>query len=243
MARERKNRRGIVWAGVGALVLLAGLTAIVIGALSSQTAPPTTPPSTAPSTKPATPPPSTPGAIVDASVADKGWTPEPITADPGLYMARALEAAATFDTQKGDRDEWLQYLDSWFTPDTRYATPEDRDAAFESSKLELRQSVVFPEDDWGSLAQEKGRVTAAVTGAVDRMSVPEDASGDMLIGTADVTLTFTRTDGDGAEHSYEETVRVSVQVLCGQGSVPTPDSDQRPGDCKVVRYFPEPMEP
>jgi hypothetical protein len=32
-------------------------------------------------------------------------------------------------------------------------------------------------------------------------------------------------------------------VLCGPGSVPTPDSGQQAGDCKVVRYFTEPMEP
>lgn len=243
MARERKNGRGIVWAGVGALVLLAGVIAIVVGSLSTRTAPPPVPPSSAPSTEPSSPASTAPGAVVDPSVSEKGWTPEPITTDAGLYMARALEAAATFDTQKGDRDEWLRYLDSWFTPDTRYTTPEDRDAALESSKLELRQSVVFPEDDWGSLAQEKGRVTAIVTRTVDTVSVPEDASGDMLIGTADVALTFTRVDGDGAEHSYEEQVRVSVQVLCGLASVPTPGSDQRPGDCKVVRFFPEPMEP
>lgn len=243
MARERKNGRGIVWAGVGALVLLAGVIAIVVGSLSTRTAPPTAPPSTAPSMEPSTPAPTAPRPVVDPSVSEKGWTPEPITTDPDFYMARALEAAATFDTQKGDRDEWLRYLDSWFTPDTRYTTPEDRGTELKAAQLELRQSVVFPEDDWESLAQEKGRVTATITGTVDTMSVPEDASGDMLIGTGDVTLTFTRVDGDGAEHSYEEQVRVSVQVLCGPASVPTPGSDQRPGDCKVVRFFPEPMEP
>ena len=68
-------------------------------------------------------------------------------------------------------------------------------------------------------------------------------SGDMRIGTADVVLTFTRSDGNGGETSYEETVRVSVQVLCGEGSVPTPNTAQQAGDCKVVRYFSGSLEP
>ncbi|WP_211160586.1 MULTISPECIES: hypothetical protein, partial [Microbacterium] len=60
---------------------------------------------------------------------------------------------------------------------------------------------------------------------------------------SDVVLEFTRSDGSGVESSYEESVRVSVQVLCGPGSVPAPDSAQQVGDCKVVRFFTEPVEP
>ena len=75
------------------------------------------------------------------------------------------------------------------------------------------------------------------------MPVAEDPSGDMHIGTADLTLTYTRVDGDGKEYGFEEQVRVSVQVLCGAGSVPAPGSAQQAGDCKVVRFFTEPMEP
>ena len=65
----------------------------------------------------------------------------------------------------------------------------------------------------------------------------------MSIGTADVTLTFTRSDGNGNETSYDETVRVSVQVLCGEGRCRRPNTAQQAGDCKVVRYFSEPLEP
>jgi hypothetical protein len=113
----------------------------------------------------------------------------------------------------------------------------------QASQLELRQGVVLPEAEWDSLADEDGRVTAAVTGDVELAEVPDDASGDMSIGTADVVLTYTRSDGNGGETSYDDTVRVSVQVLCGEGSVPTPDTTQQEGDCKVVRYFSGSLEP
>jgi hypothetical protein len=86
-------------------------------------------------------------------------------------------------------------------------------------------------------------VTAEVSGDIAYTDVPEDASGDMRIGTADVVLTFTRSDSDGKESSYDDKVRVSVQVLCGEGSVPSPNSDQQAGDCKVVRYFSGSLEP
>ncbi|MCC2028840.1 hypothetical protein KEC56_04795 [Microbacterium sp. YMB-B2] len=244
MASERKNQRGLTWALTGGAILLAGLIAIFVNAALNQpdVAPTTPPASTTASSPPATPP-ATDGDVVDPNVADQGWVPEPITTDPDLYIRRALEAASTFDTQLSERDEWLTYLDAWFTPDTRYTSETDQLEEMKSAQLELRQSLVLPEPEWDSLAQEDGRVTASVTGDIDYVDVPEDPSGDMRIGTADVTLAFTRTSGDGAETSYEETVRVSVQVLCGAGSVPTPDSSQQPGDCKIVRYFPEPMEP
>lgn len=244
MAREWKQPNGAVWAVVGALVLLAGVIAIVVSAIVNQPDedPAPIPQPGSPTRGPTLPPPSD-GDAVDASALDSGWVPEPITTDPEDYVRRALEAASTFDTHLSDRDDWLTYLDTWFTPDTRYLAPADQQAAMKDAQLELRQAVVLPKDEWISLAEEQGRVAASVTGEITYVVVPEDPSGDMRIGTADVMLTFTNTDADGVEHSYDETVRVSVQVLCGEGSVPTPDSPQQPGDCKVVRYFTEPMEP
>src|SRR5690606_29020035 len=113
-------------------------------------------------------PPSTGTAthVVDPAVAEKGWVPEPITSDTDVYIRNALEAAATFDTTRGERDAWLTYLDTWFTSDVRYTSETDRRDAMESAQLELRQSVVFPEADWNSLAAEDGRVTAKVTGDI-----------------------------------------------------------------------------
>ncbi|MGC5172043.1 hypothetical protein ACLQ2Q_15460 [Microbacterium sp. DT81.1] len=242
--RPNPSRRGLIWAAVGALVLVLGIVAVIVGSVVSQS-----PPSPAPSGNPSegsripTPTIAEPdGEVVDPTAEDRGWTPEPITTDAETYIRAALAAASTFDTTKATRDEWLEYLDSWFTPDTRYGET-DRPARMKAAQLELRQGVVLPQQDWDSLAGEDGRVVAAAAGEVEFVPVTEDPSGDMSIGTADVALVFTRSDGGDGAASYEESVRVSVQVLCGEGSVPTPDSAQTVGDCKVVRYFTEPLEP
>ncbi|MCK6065747.1 MULTISPECIES: hypothetical protein [Microbacterium] len=225
-------------------MLLVAILAIVLAALFSRgTAPApveTTAANSAPTADPTTP---VRGDVVDTSVVDKGWVPEPITTDAETYVRAALEAASTFDTQLSTRAEWLTYLDTWFTPDTRYTSEDDRASDMQTSQLELRQGVVLPEAEWDSLANEDGRVTA-VAGEVEFTDVPNDASGGMSIGAADVVLTYTRSDGSGGDAtSYDETVRVSVQVLCGAGSVPAPGTAQQEGDCKVVRYFSGSLEP
>jgi hypothetical protein len=242
------RRTGLVWAVVGAGVLIVGVVAIVVALAGAQptpaskriSAPPASPSPAAASSSSSS---SSYGAVVDPSVTKRGWVAEPITSDPKRYIQSALEAASTFDTTKSDREAWLAYLDSWFTPDSRYTSTSDRDAAMQSSRLELRQGVVLPESDWDSLAGEQGRVKSRVVGDLTFVPVTDDASGDMRIGTANVTLTYTRSDGSDGETSYEDHARVSVQVLCGPASVPTPDSAQQAGDCKVVRYFTGPMEP
>ena len=241
---RNKSRRGLAWAIAGGGVLIVGVIAIVLAALFSRQSPPTaTPATTSSPSSTATATTSPAEQVVDSSVTEKGWVPEPITSDRDAYARAALTAASTFDTQKSNRDDWLAYLDTWFTPDIRYTSEQDRENDMRASQLELRQAVVLPEEEWDSLANEDGRVSAAVPGDVTFSAVPDDMSGDMSIGTADVTLTYTRSDSDGGETSYDETVRVSVQVLCGKGSVPTPDSAQQAGDCKVVRYFSGSLEP
>lgn len=242
---QNSGRRGLLWAILGGLVLLAGIVAIIVASILSQPEP--SPSGTDPGSEPtpqATPRATTGSAeTVDPSVAERGWVPEPVTTDAETYIRAALEAASTFDTTLSTREEWLDYLDTWFTLDTRFNSEPDQQAAMNDSQLLLRQAVVLPQQEWESLAAEDGRVVAVATGDVVFVPVSDDASGDMSIGTSDVTLTFTRSDGDGGESSYEEQVRVSVQVLCGPGSVPTAGSAQQPGDCKVVRYFTEPLEP
>lgn len=247
MMSQSSGRRGVAWAIIGGIVLLAGIVAIIISAVLGRPTP--TPSETTGSTASADPtassgPDPDPGdAVVDPTAADRGWTPEPITTDADAYIRAALAAASTFDTTKSTREEWLDYLDTWFTPDTRFTDEADQIAAMTDSQTELRQGVVLPQDEWDSLAGEDGRVVAVVTSDVTDVPVTDDGSGDMSIGTADVTLSFTRSDGSGGETSYDDHVRVSVQVLCGSASVPTPNTDQRSGDCKVVRYFTEPLEP
>lgn len=247
MMSQSSGRRGVAWAIIGGIVLLAGVVAIIVSAVLARPTP--TPSATsrgtasADPTTSAEPDPDADGAVVDPTAADRGWTPEPITTDADTYIRAALEAASTFDTTKSTREEWLDYLDTWFTPDTRFTSEADQLAAMTDSQTELRQGVVLPQDEWDSLAGEDGRVVAGVTSDITDVPATDDESGDMSIGTADVTLSFTRSDGSGGETSYGDHVRVSVQVLCGMASVPTPDTDQRSGDCKVVRYFTEPLEP
>lgn len=236
--RSKTARRGLIWAVVGGLIVLGAVVAIIVSSIMSQ-APTADPTPTGPSADASTAGPTTAptSEYVDADAAERGWVREPITTDPDVYVRAALAAASTFDTQLSTRQEWLTYLDTWFTPDTRYTSEQDREDDMRAAELELRQGVVLPEEEWNSLANEDGRVTGAVRGEISYQPVPDDASGDMRIGTADVVLTYTRSDDSGAESSYDETVHVSVQVLCGEGSIPTPNSAQQTGDCKVVRYF------
>ncbi|MEV5072701.1 hypothetical protein MRBLMI12_004364 [Microbacterium sp. LMI12-1-1.1] len=243
---QSSGRRGLLWAIIGGLVLIAGIVAIIVASSLVQREPVPTPTSDGGSTLSApTASEEPPGEFVDPTASEMGWVSEPITTDADTYIRAALEVASTFDTTKSTREEWLDYLDTWFTPDTRYTSEADQQSSVRDAQVELRTGVVLPQEEWDSLAGEDGRVVAAATGDLAYLPVSDDDSGDMSIGTSDVTLTFTRRDGDGdgGETSYEEQVRVSVQVLCGPGSVPTPDSAQRAGDCKVVRFFTEPLEP
>jgi len=245
MSERRRARRRTVWVVAGGVVALAAVAGIVFGSLSRDGSPTPAPPPTSAVTPDSKPTGSVtqPADVVDASVAASGWVPEPVTTDPDVYVRAALAAASTFDTQLSTRQEWLTYLDSWFTPDTRYVTEEDRAEVMAAAQLELRQGVVLPQQQWDSLAAQDGRVVADIPGDVAMTGVPDDATGGMRIGTADVVLTFTQSDGSGTQHSYDEVVRVSVQVRCGEGSVPTPGTLQRPGDCKVVRIFSGTVEP
>lgn len=234
---------GLPWAIAGGLVLVGGTAALVAMAIINGTTPdagpPNSPTSTTTSATPSAQPPTEPTdmSVVDESVTAQGWTPEPITRDATVYIRGALSAAATFDTTLSTRDEWLAYLDTWFTPDTRYASQADREAQLDQARLELRQSVVLPEDMWNSLAAEDGRVEAAASPEITYSLVPENPAGDMFIGETEVVLTFaSRTEGE-EETRYEQTARVRVQVLCGGESIPTPGSAQQVGDCKVVRFF------
>lgn len=120
MMSQSSGRRGVAWAIIGGLVLLAGIVAIIISAVLARPTP--TPSGTAPGsaspepTASSGPDPEPSGAVVDPTAADRGWTPEPITTDADAYIRAALEAASTFDTKKSTREEWLDYLDTWFTP-------------------------------------------------------------------------------------------------------------------------------
>lgn len=242
MAEQARRRTGIVWAVVGAIVAVFAIGALLIGSLAGApgadpTAVPTEPGSTASSSPSPT---SGVGDVVDPGVADRGWVPEPITGTPDVYARAALEAAGTFDTTSASRDSWVSWLQTWFTPSPLYEDPQDAADQMARFQAELDQSVVIPQEVWDDLASEQGRVIAQITGEIVYLELPETTAAKMWTATADVTLTYTRSTPAG-EVSYDETVRVSVQVVCDGESVPTPASEQRAGDCKVVRYFDEPV--
>ncbi|KHK98836.1 hypothetical protein LK09_08150 [Microbacterium mangrovi] len=229
------SRRGLIWATVGAVVLLIAIVAIIAATLNG--APQARPSSPAP-TSSASPSSATQpqAAVVDEGVTQYGWVPEPITTDRETYVRAALAAASTFDPSKSTRDKFLAYLATWFTPDARWKTQADRDRATQLYLGALDESVVLPDDQWTQLRSDQNTVTAKVTGPIKYMAVPNDPGG-MSIATADVTVTYRQ-----GNVTNDDQVRVSVQVLCGSGSVPAPGSAQRAGDCKVVRFFDSALE-
>ncbi len=178
------------------------------------------------------------GEGVDPGVAKRGWVPEPITQDADAYARAALEAVSTFDARRSTRDEWLTWLGTWFTPSPLYDDEQDAADQMAGYKAELAQSVVLPQSQWDDLANNDGRVTARVDGQIEYLDQPDAAQKHVRTATANVVTTYTQKgDGTGGEVSYDQTVRVSVQVVCDGASIPTPGSAQRAGDCKVVRFF------
>jgi hypothetical protein len=232
---RRKGRA--VRAVLGVIVLFVAIIAIVLSQLGGSGSHPE-PMSTRTGQPGAPPPPDPTGTadVVDRGVGAQGWVPEPITRNPDVYVRAALEAAGTVDTTRTTRSEWVSWLQSWFTPNPLYENKQDGLDQMAAYKAELDQAVAQPQQMWDELASEKGRVSAHVQGKVDYLKLAETSQRRMWTGTADVVMTYTRTE-NGSEVRYDETVRVSVQVVCGGQSIPTPDSAQRAGDCKVVRFF------
>ena len=244
MTARRDRRTGLLWATFGGGVLAVGILALVMTNLTNQRDTASTPSPVQSEVAGASPtaPPTTPETVVDAQAVDRGWVPEPVTLDPAVYAQAALEAVGTFDTTQATYDEWVAYLGSWFTPDTRYSTEDERLEELAAAKREMSQSVILPESEWTSLAREDGRVATVTVAPIDYSAVPQDTSGDMSIATADLTIAFTRNDDSGNDVSYADETRLSVQIMCGADTVPTPDTRQQAGDCKVVRFFAEPVE-
>ena len=156
MTSANSGRRGLTWAIIGGLVLVAGIVAIIIGALLAQRTPTPTDPTGEPTTQPT--PPTTPGddAVVDASVADHGWRPEPITTDPETYVRAALAAASTFDTTLSDTRRVARlprHLVHARHPLRLRGRPGRRDGRRRSSSF-ARESC-FREAEWDSLAERR----------------------------------------------------------------------------------------
>jgi hypothetical protein len=238
MKKRRSRRWGLILSAlIGAAVLVVVMIALLARGSGGGAAQPTPlPPVPSGSASPTST--GSSGEVVDPGVTKRGWVPEPITQDPDAYLRAALQAAATFDTRRATRDEWLKWLGTWFTPSPLYDDPQDASDQMAGYKAELAQTVVLPQSQWDDLTNNDGRVSARVDGQVEYLDQPEATRKHARTATANVVMTYTQTgDGTGGEASYDQTVRVSVQVVCGGASIPTPGSAQRAGDCKVVRFF------
>lgn len=237
MKVESSRHRGLIVLAVLGAVALIAVVVVLIAATAGGGAGPQ-PTATAPAQSGSPSPSSTKsdGGEVDPDVVELGWVPEPITQDADLYARAALEAAGTFDTRVATRSEWVEWLETWFTPSPLYDNEQDALDQMTGYKAELDQSVVQPQTAWDDLAREDGRVSARVLDEIEYLELPETTQKQMWTATADLMVTYTRS-ADGGEVTYDETVRVSVQIVCGGSSVPTPGSTQQQGDCKVVRFF------
>jgi hypothetical protein len=236
--KERRSRRwGLnLSALIGAAVLIVVVIALLARGSGGGDARPTPP--AVPSGSPSATSTGSGGDVVDPDIAKRGWVPEPITQNVDVYVRAALEAAATLDTRRATRDEWLMWLGTWFTPSPLYHDPQDASDQMAGYKSELAQSVILPQSQWDDLARNGGHVSARVDGQIKYVDQPEATQKHVRTATATVVMTYTQIgDAAGGEASYDQTVRVSVQVVCGGASIPTPDSAQRAGDCKVVRFF------
>ena len=232
--------RLITLAAISAVVLSAAVIALFIAGLGRGSGPQSTPPPPGQTSDPSPSPTSTSNGeqVVDPTVGKRGWVPEPITQAPDAYARAALEAAGTFDTRLATRSEWVDWLESWFTPSPLYDDEQDALDQMAGYKAELDQTVVLPQALWDDLASEGGRVSAHVEGDLEYLDLPETTQKNVRTATANVVMTYTRFPAaGGGEVTYDQTVRVSVQVVCGGASVPAPNSAQQAGDCKVVRFF------
>lgn len=242
MENKGTRRRALLaWAAVGGVILIAAAIALLLAALAGgATGPhPIATPSAQPNgSSPSASPDVTADAVVNPDVVERGWVPEPITRDEDAYVRAALEAAGTFDTTRSTRSEWVSWLNTWFTPSPLYDAEQDALEQMARYQAELDQAVVLPSALWDDLASDDGRVASRVAGDIAYLELPETTEKRMWTATADVVMAYTRATPDG-EVSYDETVRVSVQVVCDGQSVPTPNSAQQAGDCKVVRFFDE----
>jgi hypothetical protein len=236
---EKGFRRLIVSMLIGIVVVIAVVIALLARGSGGAVAP-SSPPSR-PIVSQSASPTSSPVAdsdVVDPNVAKRGWVPEPITQNPNVYVRATLEAASTFDTRQATRGQWVAWLGTWFTPSPLYENQQDALDQMARYKAELDQTFLIPQSQWDDLAKNDGHVSGRLDGQILYTDQADAAQRHVRTATANVVMTFTQVgDGSGGEATYEQTVRVSVQVVCGGASVPTPGSAQRAGDCKVVRFF------
>lgn len=228
-----RSRTFVLGTIVGAIVLLVAVVAIIVAAISrggtadadkSSTPTPASTSSTAPSASGAPTEPANDGGV---DAAARGWVAEPITSDPAKYVQAALEAVVTFDTRLATRDEFLAYLHTWMTPALSEETSED-------NRSVLKHDVVLSDDEWTRLTELQGTSTPVLVGEVSPLESPDDGSYSIARATMDVTMR--PGDPNNVTDGWMETRTIGVMVQCTESTVPTPDTAQKAGDCKVLRW-------
>ncbi len=221
---------------VGAVAILIAVIAIIVASVSRGADPgpsgEVTPFGPAPTgssqptpTSTSTDPGTDPSGPFDPEA--KGWVVEPITTDPEKYVTAALEAVLTFDTRNTSREEFLAYLETWMTPTTSDKVTAD-------NKRVLANQVLLSEGEWATLTDLQGTSTPTLVGEVSPLEGPDDGSYKVARATFDVTMR----PGDPSDETsgWMQNRTIGVMVQCSDASVPAPGTDQKPGDCKVLRW-------
>ena len=239
------SRRGVLWAIIGAVVLVAAVIGSIVLVANRESSPEPTSSSTY------DPGPSNPGeptstATVDAdgsgpeevvygNAPEFGWVAEPITTDPEVYLRAAFNLPRTYDTSAATRDQFGDYLYTWLTPDPRYADPDDK---IEGQRRDLILQVLPTAADWEDFATRSVKVVSRLSGDIEISETPNAPSvGTMVTAHAPVTVTYSGVDSGGVAFEYDIEEQWTVQVYCDGPTVPVPDTAQTVGDCKLVRIF------
>lgn len=248
-ARKRRTKLLAVTAGVA--VVIAGAAGIGIAAFSggddtATPVPSTSTPNDDDSATPAPSPSEPAGDVADASVADRGWVPEPITSDPEAYGTAAAEAIWTYDASQATHAEFIEWYTTWFStrPDVDESVRAE-DRASDEFAASIRR-VLTNSDGWRqqSLAGTVMTATADPDGVLldDEHSSGGDFDRLTELGMHEVTVPlvvrYEETDASTGEAMvYENRLMQTVQISCGDADVP----EGWPADsCKVIRLWEEP---
>jgi hypothetical protein len=187
------------------------------------------------------------GEVVDPAVTELGLVAQPITSDIQQYAIEAARALVTVDSTKIDRKEFKEYIAGWVGYDQRYGTDLSELESVRDDRLnEIYNRIIGDSSRWDLLARDDsvlvGRHTGVVRMDYDHATFDEGSLNDLIaidLHTVTVDLDITTTaEQSGNPIEVVNPLSVSMQIQC-EGSYPAPPTTQVPGNCTVIRYFPE----
>ncbi|TQO19631.1 hypothetical protein FB472_1200 [Rhodoglobus vestalii] len=185
--------------------------------------------------------------VVDPTVTELGLIAQPITSDIQQYAIEAAKALVTVDSTKVDRKEFKEYIAGWIGHDQRYGTDLSELEGVRDDRLnEIYSRIIGDSSRWDLLARDDSVLVGKPTGVVkmdyDHVSISEGSLEDLIaidLHTVTVDLDIATTaEQSGNPIEVVKPLSVSMQIQC-EGSYPVPPTPQVPGDCTVIRYFPE----